>query len=374
MIIAFSFLTPEKSEDDENFIHETFDRITKSHLEHTFLFICDNCYKGSLIFSENVIPVTIDRKVKNLIKWLIWFNLKVRKILKKHKADVFISGKFCSLITKVPQILIAPDLGFIHQPSFLNKKQRFFYKKFTPLFLQKAKTIITFSQFEKAGIIKEYKTDPDKIEVIYEGVNENFEPINTGEREIIKEKYADGNEYFIYAGIISPQKNLINLLKAFSAFKKRQRSSMQLIIAGNRGKQFEELKGSLNLYKFKKEINLLEGLSQQDLVKIMASSYAMVYPSPYEISAGTLLNAMKSEVPVITSSTSAIPETCGEAALYFNPENYKDIAEKMMMVFKDEKLRKELIEKGNTQVQKYNWEKSADTFWQLIEKTSVTQI
>ncbi len=370
MIIAFSFLTHDKSDENEIFIFEIFDRISKSHLEHTFVFIFNKPLQNHSAFSENVIPVLIDYEAKNSIKWLIWYNIKIPKFLKKYKADIFISEKFCSLITKVPQILIAPDLSFIHQPTFVNKKQRFFYKRFTPRFLLKAKTIITFSQFAKEDIIRHYKTDPDKIEVIYEGVNKDIKPVNIEGREIIKEKYAEGNEYFIYTGIISPQKNLMNLLKAFSAFKKRQRSGMQLIFAGNPGKQFKEFKDSLALYKFKKEIKLLYGLSEQDIVKITASSYAMICPSLYETSAKNLLQSMKCEVPVITSSIGLMPEICGEAALYFNPENSKDIAEKMMQVFKDEKLRKELIEKGNIQVQKYNWKKSAALIWKNIQAIS----
>ena len=372
MTIAFSFLTNNKLAANGNFIREAFNQIAQFHLEHTFLFI-SNEPSGFSILPGNVVPVVAGYEAKSTMKWFIWYNFKIRKILKKYKADVFISSQFCSLITGVPQVLISPDLGFIHQPSSVNKKQRLFYKKCTPRFLKKSKIIIALSQFEKADIIKQYKTDPAKVAVIYEGINENDQPVNFEEREIIKEEYADENEYFIYAGMIGPQKNLINLLKAFSVFKKRQRSSMQLIIAGSRGKQFEQFKKLLSLYKFKNEVKLLSGLPEQQTVKIIASSYAMVNPSVYEISAHALLTAMKCEVPAIASSTSAVPELCGEAALYFNPANHKSIAEKMMEIFTNEKLRKELIEKGNLQVQKYNWEKSANALWQVIEKIAVIQ-
>ena len=113
--------------------------------------------------------------------------------------------------------------------------------------------IITFSEFEKTAILKKDKIEPDKIKVIYRGINETDNAINFQEREEIKNKYSEGNEFFLYFGIISSQNNLINLLKAFSAFKKRQRSSMQLIIAGKPGKDFDEFSKSLELYKFKKE-------------------------------------------------------------------------------------------------------------------------
>jgi glycosyltransferase involved in cell wall biosynthesis len=367
MNIAFSVATENELNEDENFIPETFHRMSKSHLEHTFIFIV-NKPRNSFIFSENVIPVVINYEAKSPLKWLYYYNVAIPKVLKKYKADIFISEKFCSLLTKIPQILISPDFTFIHQPGFLKRNERLFYKKFAPKFLRKAKAIIAFSQFEKEDIIKQFKIEEGKIQVISNGINENAAPVDFEERESIKEKYAEGNEFFIYCGIIGPQKNLMNLLKAFSAFKKRQRSKMQLIIAGKPGKKYEEFVESLRLYRFRDEVRLLPNLSPHEILTISASAYAMVYPSLYEKTANPLLEAMKCEVPVLASSIGALPEICGDAVIYFDPEKPKDIAEKMMLIFKDEKMRKELIEKGKMQVKKYNWEKSAFAAWQLIDK------
>ena len=79
------------------------------------------------------------------------------------------------------------------------------------------------------------------------------------------------------------------------------------------------------------------------------------------------LEAMKCDVPVITSSTGAMPEICSNAALYADPQNFKDIAENMMLIFKDEKRRKELIEKGRERIKKCNWDKSALLVWKSIQ-------
>ncbi|MDQ2720298.1 MAG: glycosyltransferase family 4 protein [Bacteroidota bacterium] len=367
MNIAFSFFSNDKTNEANEFIFETFQRILRSHSDHTFILISNKSFSQSFVFSKNIIPVIINYPAKSPKKWLIWYNFKIPKILKKYEADIFISENFCTLFTKIPQLLIAPDLSFIHQPSFFTKTEKFFYKKFMPLFLKKAKTIISFSEFEKRDIVRQYKMDANKIKVIHEGIDKSYYPFNLEEREIIKEKYADGNEYFVYTGIISSQKNLKNLLKAFSIFKKRQRSSMQMIIAGKQGKHFEEFNKSLENYKFKKEIKLLNDLSEQEIIKIIASSYATLFPPVYEISAIGLLKAMKCEVPVIASEIGFMREICGDAALYFDPENDKDIAWKMMLVFKDEKLRKEFIEKGKERIKNYDWDKSASLFYKNIE-------
>ena len=98
------------------------------------------------------------------------------------------------------------------------------------------------------------------------------------------------------------------------------------------------------------------------------AAYRVVLPSLCDIFASTYSQTMKCGVPVITSSSGAMAEICDNAALYTDPENFKDIAVKMMMVFKDENLRKTLIEKGRTRAQKFSWEITSGLLWSGIEK------
>ena len=94
----------------------------------------------------------------------------------------------------------------------------------------------------------------------------------------------------------------------------------------------------------------------------------MVYPVFYDSLAIAPLQAMQCEVPVVSSNTGALRELCGDAALYFNPEDFKDMAEKMMLVFKDENKAKELVRAGKIQSQRYDWDKTADLLWQSLLK------
>jgi len=372
MVIAVNtrFLVKDESDGHGDIIYETFSRITKLHPEHTFIFISDRPWHDSFIFSKNVIPVITGPHGRHPAQWYIWYNIKIPVVLKRYKAEVFVSPDgICSLTTRIPQCLLIYDLAFLHDSSFLNRSHFLFYKKFTHRFIKKSTIIVTLSEFIKAGIIKQYKTDPGKIEVVYGGVNENFRPVIGEEKENVKAKYADGTEYFIYTGEIGSNKNLLNLLKAFSAFKKRQKSNMQLLIAGKPGWKYEEFLENLRLFRFKEEVKLLEFLSLGELAKVTASSYAVVYPLLSEGFGKQTLQAMKSGVPVITSANSAMSEICCDAALYADPVNYKDIAIQMMLLFKDENLRKTLIEKAKIQGEKYNWDLMAGLFWKAIERT-----
>lgn len=371
MIVAVNIKNTwlEEGNPTDNFIFETFSRIIKHHPEHTFVVISDG--KNDELFKElkNVIQVIKKPFKKSATQWYIWFNIKIPSILKKYKAEVFVSqGSIASIGTKVPQCIVVPDLSFLHQSFLFKKRHLLFYKTFVPRSLKKAKLIVTVSESCKADIIKHYKINPDKIDVVYKGIDGKYKAISSGEKEKIKLLHASGDEYFIYTGEIGMHKNLQNLLKAFSAFKKRQKSNMQLLIAGTAGWKYDEFVKSFRLFKFKDDVKLLENLSAEEIEKITASAYSLVLPSLYESFASTQLQAMKCGVPVITSSAGATAEICDSAALYTDPENFKDIAVKMMMVFKDENLRKTLIEKGRITAQKFNWEITSGLLWNSIEK------
>ncbi|MEO8567474.1 MAG: glycosyltransferase family 1 protein [Ginsengibacter sp.] len=375
MIIAINTRCLNKDEPGEcgNYLSEVFQRITNLHSGHTFIFLFDKPFKTEIIFPKNVIPVVTGPQGNTPAKWFIWYNIKIPLLLKKYQADVFVSTGFCSLTTKVPQCLILHDLSFLYFPSFVKKGHLSFYKTYTPRFLKKAKMIITISNFLKTGIADRYKIAQEKIQVAYPGINEIYQPVSMEERESVKEQYAEGNEFFIYLGEINSRNNIMNLLKAFSAFKKRQKSSMQLLIANEGQDNPDELITKLRSYKFRNDVKLLTGLSQWGKAKIIASAYAMVYMPFYDEFGTSLLKAMKSEVPVITSSTGTMHEICGDAALYAAPENFKEIAVKMMQIFKDEKLRKEIIEKGRQRAKIFSWDNTTEVVWNNIVKTMSTK-
>ncbi len=345
---------------------ETFIEIARLHPGDTFIFIFDT-ETTSTNLPTNVITVAIMPPAKIPLKWRIWYNLKLPSVLKKNKVDIFISEKFISLKSKIPQILISPDLTFIHRPSLIDKKQISFYKKNTPGFLEKANAIIVNSCFLKKEIEARYKISEEKIQVIYPEVKKLI-TVSFEEKGLFKEKYAEGNEYFIYKGIASSERNLFNLLKAFSFFKKRQRSKMQLLITGTAGEKFEEFVRSLQSYKFKNEVKVFVELPEPEKQKILSCAYAMVSVPFYESDGEELIEAMKTGVPLIASDITFLKEYCADAALYAKPDSFNDIAEKMMLLFKDEEKRKELIEKGKFQVQKFYDEKQNEKLIELVKK------
>ena len=371
MVIAVNtrFLLVDYLEGYGNFIYETFRRITEQHPEHEFIFIFDRPYDKRFLFSNNIKTVVTGPAARHPLLWKLWYDIKVPVILKRYKVDVFVScDGFCSLGTKVPQCLVVHDLAFLHYPSTIKKSHLLFYKRYTPRFLGKAISIATVSEFSKKDIIAQYGTDAKKINVVYNGVKEIFNPINNEAKATIKNKYTDGKEYFIYAGSIHPRKNLITLLKAFSVFKKRQQTNMKLVLAGRLAWQYESFEKDLKSYKYRNDVVLTGYVEEAVLAEIIGAAYGLVYPSFFEGFGVPVLEAMRCDVPVITSADSAMQEIAKDAALYADANSHTDIANKMMLLYKDENLRKELILKGRQIVKQYSWDKTATLLWQSIVK------
>jgi glycosyltransferase involved in cell wall biosynthesis len=351
------------------FAFEVFKYLTNAYPEHHFIFIFDRPYDKRFIFSSNITPVVTGPPARHPLLWKYWYDVKIPAVLKKYKADVFVSiDGLCSLTTKIPQCLVMHDIAFLHYPLHIKRSHLLFFKRYVPMFLKKAKTVSTVSEFSKKDILQHYKIDSAKIGVVYGAAKDIFKPISLDVAEATKKKYSNGTEYFLYIGAIHPRKNLQNLLKAFSIFKKRLRSNMKLLLVGRLAWKYDSFIQNLKRYKFREDVVLLGYLNEEELVKITASAYALVYPSLLEGFGIPILEAMKCNVPVITSSASSMEEIAKDAALYADPKNFEDIAEKMMLMYKDENLRKELIEKGTQAASQYSWPRTAELLWQSIMK------
>ncbi|HNR16460.1 MAG TPA: glycosyltransferase family 1 protein [Chitinophagaceae bacterium] len=363
------FLLKDYLEGYGYFLYETFRRITEKYPEHEFIFLFDRPFDPRFVFQKNVTPVVAGPAARHPILWKFWYDVKVPSLLKKYKADVFVScDGFCSLNTSLPQCLVVHDLAFLHYPEAIKKSHLLFYKKYTPKFLNKAKSVVTVSDFSKNDIIRQYGMISKQVDVVYSAAKEIFHPLTDAEKQEVKNKYTDGKEYFVYTGSIHPRKNLVNLLKAFSVFKKRQQSGMKLVLAGRLAWKYEIFIDNLKSYKYRDDVVVTGYLPEAELVGITGAAYAMVYASLFEGFGVPVLEAMKCQVPVITSAGSAMQEMSKDAALYANANSYTDIADKMMLLYKDENLRSELIGKSKTIADEYSWERTAALLWQAIQK------
>ena len=366
MIVAINTIYFAK-ENELDFLKKVFNSIITAHPEHTFLLISTE--ETRIPPAPNVLVINPGLPPTDINRWLFWIYFKLKQVLKKHQPDILINnGDVLFHFKKVPQLVFNPDLRFIYDPKSVSSGLRRVYELFAPRYYQKVKSIVLLSESEKISFIKKLRDNEQKVNVIHYGAPKDIEPVGYEERENTKETYAKGYEYFLYAGHISQNGHLINLLKSFSAFKRRQKSSMQLLIMGPKGVQFDTFQKTLHLYRYKDDVHLITGIDQIQSQMITSSAYAIIFPYRFDKGSHLLHTALKFEVPSIVPNTGSLSDEGRDAVLHFEPDNIPDLAGKMMHLFKDEKARKKLIENGQVWINEKSFEDGLHETWKIIEE------
>ena len=360
-------LLKDRLEGIGRFTLELISRIAIAHPEHDFIFIFDRKFDEKFIFSKNVQAVVVGPQARHPILFIVWFEISVRYILKKYKADIFISPDgFLSLSSKITAIAVMHDLNFEHNPEDIPFLVRVYYKFFFPRFAAKAQKIVTVSDFSRQDIIKIYSQIPSKVDVVYNGVNLIYSPLEAIEKQQVRDKYTQGNEYFIFVGALHQRKNLVNLFLAFDKYKSNSGNSVKLMIVGNKMWWTKQIENTYNSLSFKEDVVFHNHMSTSELRQVYGSAIALTYVSLFEGFGIPIIESFACGTPVITSNITSMPEVAAQAAILVNPLNIDEISEAMHNVETDKILRDKLIELGLERAKYFSWDDSAVKLWKII--------
>ncbi len=360
------FLLSRKMEGFGWFTYEVTKRLVEKHPEHTFILLFDRPFDPKFVFGENVIPVVLNPPARHPILFYIWFEFSVYNALKKYEVDVFFSPDgYLSLRSNIPQIGVIHDLNFEQHPEDVPFVPRTYLKYFFPKFAQKARKIITVSEYSKQDIASRYHIDPSKIVVAWNGVSPLFVPIAETEKSAIREEFSNSKPYFIFVGALHPRKNIKRLLHAFDQFSNGGGIENLIIVGENLWKKDNTYLNGISVETASK-IHFTGHLSLEKLTKVMASANCLTYVPYFEGFGIPLVEAMQSGVPVIAGNLTSLPEVCGEAALYVNPLDVSEIANAMKEISENETLRESLISKGMVRSKLFTWNQTAENIWKEI--------
>lgn len=371
MVIAVNtrLLLRDKLEGLGYFTYETLKRITLDHKEHQFVFLFDRPYSEEFIFSENVRPLVLYPPARHPFLWYLFFEWAIPIALKKEKADLFLSTDgWLSLSTAVKSVNVIHDINFEYYPEHIKWLVRQYYHYYFPKFAQKATRIATVSAFSKGTLIEKYNIPDEKIDVVYNGVNDGYKPIIEEQKTSLKNKYTQGFPYFIFVGLLHPRKNIANLFKAYDLFRIKNDLYIKLVIVGEKKWWKGEMHEVYESMQYKDDVIFTGRLSAFDLQQVMAASIALVYVSVFEGFGVPIIEAMKCGVPVITGNVTAMPEVAGNAALFADPFSPASIAMEMQKIAGDKKLHALFSERGLERSKEFTWQKTADGLWNTIEK------
>lgn len=343
------------------FKHEVARRLVARRPQDDFLFLFDRPFDERFRYAANVHPLRIPPPARRDFLWQLWFEWSLPYVLKRQQADVFLSmDGYCSLRTKVPTVMVTHDIAHVHYPDQIPAWALRYYNKYVPRYLDRAEQIVTVSNFCKQDIHQHYQVPLEKISVACNAPSPTFQPINAVAKAKVRAAYAQEQEYFFYLGALHPRKNIVRLLEAFASFKARTAAPVKLLIAGRFAWQTGEIKAAFEKSPVKEDIHFLGYVSDEELPRLVASALALTYVSLFEGFGVPLLEAMQSQVPVLTSTVSSLPEVAGEAALLVDPESTAAIAQGMIRLYQERELREKLIAAGEQQVQTFTWEKATD--------------
>ncbi len=352
------------------FTYENLRRITRQHPEHQFFFLFDRKFDESFVFSDNVTPVVAHPQARHPYLWYLFFEYGIPFQLRKIKPDLFLSTDgWIPTGLKIPVVNVIHDLNFLHHPEFVPPVVRRYYDRFFPKFARNATRLATVSEFSRQDIAKSFQVPTDKIDLVFSGSNSAYKPFDKEQQAAVKQRFTDGQEFFLFVGLIHKRKNLDNIFRAFDMFKDSRSDSTKLVVVGDKKWWAGEIEDTYLQMRHREDVIML-GRQPLDVVcELTASTLGVLYASLFEGFGLPIVDAFNAHVPVITSNVSAMPEIAGDAALIVDPYQPQDIAEAMRALRQDDELRNRLIENGKARQNLFTWDRTAELLWATIEKT-----
>jgi len=267
--------------------------------------------------------------------------------------DLFFSPNilFTAVSNKCKHVVCAHDISFKLFPEFLSSKRKAWHYFVNPqqMYAQ-ADKIIAVSKNTKNDLVNNMNISPDKIKVIYSGINIH----NPQQNEIqeIKNKYNLPEKFILTLSVLEPRKNILSLITAFQELKNQNKlSDYKLVIAGRRGWKDGKIISKINNNP---DILFLENISDKEKFSLYKLTALFVFPSFYEGFGFPPLEALSQGAPVVASLNSSISEICGDQALLIDPYNIQELKQAIL-----DSLNRENSVENNDLINKYNWEKTA---------------
>lgn len=230
--------------------------------------------------------------------------------------------------------------------------------------VSRSDTILTVSDYSRNDIAAYFHIPHNRIHVIPDGVDfaEFNNPVDRVQLESVREKYRLPEKFILYFGSARKHKNVGSILKAYARIPRALRTNVHLVIT-NGNEPLKKMAEELGIRPFVRFVGRVENADKAAFYQL---ADLKIFVSLYEGFGIPVLEAMAAGTPVVASNVSALPEVCGDAALLVDPADIDQIAEAMAKVLTDAGLRRDLINKGIKNAQKYTWARSAGKLHDLL--------
>lgn len=336
-----------------------------------FIFVApgpDKCLKSKDNF--NIIEV-------GGLTYADWEQISLPRAIRKYELDfLHCTSNTAPLRSKVPLITTVHDIIYLDQAfsggSTYQMLGHYYRKWIVPLIMKKSQLVLTVSKYEK-GIMQKRFPDVDNLQYVYNGVTHTGDHSET-EIQHFRENYDLPEKLILFHGNLAPKKNLKNVLKAFDKFIiGNTENSVKLVMTEISQKELHEVLKGLGLTRLEHKIHLTGYIPNGQINFLYQAADLFLYPSLRESFGIPIIESMSVGTPVITSNVTAMPEVGGDAAVYVDPTNCDEIAEKIKDVISNNFLSLKLGKMGRNRAKDFSWANCASRTFRFYERMGSSQ-
>jgi len=271
----------------------------------------------------------------------------------------------------IPFVVTVHDLAIFREPKTYQYSRVMYWRKLFKHAIHKASCVIAISHTTRNDLIELMNVSPEKIKVIYNGVNSRFKIIDDIILlEQVSQRYCLPKNFLLFVGLFSPRKNIAGILKAFFILKNKYQIPHKLVMVGEKGWLYRDDLKLVKSLGLENEVFFPGYIEDKYLPAVYNLADVFVFPSLYEGFGLPVLEAMACGIPVVTSNVSALPEVVGRAGVLVNPCNDEEIASGVYQLLSDKKLASDLVKAGLERSRQFTWQNAArkllKTFYELI--------
>lgn len=330
----------------------------------------DNHYT---VYTKPDVDVNCIKESENLTLKLLkgatyfdWEQFSLAKEVNRNKPKFLHSTCNTSALNlSVPLVLTLHDIIYLEEINFKGTTYQNFgnlYRKFVvPRVVKKSEMIITVSNFERNTIIEKLKVPEDRIKVVYNAVHKKFNNLYSPQTIAdFKKKHHLPEKFVLFLGNTAPKKNTLNVISAYATYCRSEKDAIPLVILDFDKNLVENILKDQGNEDIISKIFFPGFISSDDMALIYNAATLFLYPSLRESFGLPILEAMGCGTPVITSTTSSMPEVANNAALLVDPKDSNDIAEKMHKILADDNLLKHFSDLGLKRAAEFSWKNAAE--------------
>ncbi len=255
-------------------------------------------------------------------------------------------------------VVTVHDLTFLEEPAWYRWERAMYNRWGVSRSVRRAARIIAVSEATANALVNRLNVNRDRIDVIYNGVDERFVPVDDETKAAVRAKYEMPERFFLFVGTLEPRKNLVRVIRAWA--KIADEMDYDLVLVGREGWKAEPIFEAARSANQSNRIRFVGFVEHGDLPGLMGTANALVYPSLAEGFGIPVAEAMACGTPVITSNVSSLPEVAGDAALLVDPLDEAAIADALKRLAHDSALRADLSTRGLERAKKFSWRQSAE--------------